>query len=89
MGTIAEITQPRFKCLGIIFLDGFPVSYNARGARDGSPFARRVEERDVNMRVGLEVIGFAGFRVGVEDEIDTAILLRLQLACEVNLQMKR
>lgn len=67
MFPITEIAQPCFKCRGIVFLDNGTVGYDARDARHRGPFAGGVEEGDVDVWVGIDVVGLAGFGVGVED----------------------
>lgn len=72
---VSEVSDPRFELAGVVFPDGFAVGDDLGFAGHGGPFAGGVEEGDVDFRVGLEVVGFAGFSVGVEEEVDTAAFL--------------
>ena len=56
-------------------MDRLTVSDNVGFARDGGPFASRVEEGNVELEFGLEIIGFAGFGVCVEKEVNAASFL--------------
>jgi len=58
-------------------VDEATVGHDLGLAGDGGPFAGVVEEAEVDVGVGLEVVGLAGLRVGVEDEVDAITLLWL------------
>lgn len=73
--TIFEVTEPRLQCWRVVLADRLAVGVDLGGAADGSPFAGTVKEGNVDVGVGLKVVGLAGLGVGVEDEIDTAVLL--------------
>ena len=70
MCAVTKITEPGLQSRGIVFLDGGAVCEDAGLAGDGGPFASAVEEGDVDGAVGGDVVGFAGFGVGVEDQVD-------------------
>ena len=61
--------------LAIILAHGFAISDDGSEATDGCPFVGSVEKRDVDVRVGGEVVRFAGVGVGVEKEVYAAVLL--------------
>lgn len=56
-------------------MDFLAVGLDGRLARDGGPFAAAVDEADVDFWVGFQVVGLAGFGVGVVDEVDAVALL--------------
>ena len=72
---IAEVTEPRLERWGVVLLDCVAVGLDDGFAGDGGPFTGVVEEAEVDVRVGFEVVCFAGFGVGVEDEVDGVFLL--------------
>lgn len=53
-----------------MFVDEGAVGGDGGFAGDGGPFAGGVEEGDVDVGIGFEVVCFAGFGVGVEEEVD-------------------
>jgi hypothetical protein len=59
MFSITQVSQPCLQRRRIVFLDDRAVSDDLRGSGNGGPFARRVQEGDVDVRVGLDVGGFA------------------------------
>jgi len=75
--SVAEVTDPCLERGRIVLVDEATVCHNLGLARDGGPFAGVVEEAEVDVGVGLEVVGLAGLGVGVEDEVDAVALLRL------------
>lgn len=80
MCPVAEIAEPGFERGRVVLLHHSAVGHDGRDSGDGRPFARGVEECDVDVWVGDDVVGLAGFGVGVEDEIDAAgFLLLLEL----------
>lgn len=79
VGAVAEVAQPRLQLRAVVLLDGGAVGDDAGRAGEGGPFPGRVEEGDVNGGVVLEVVGFARFGVGVEEEVNAAALLGLGL----------
>jgi hypothetical protein len=72
MFPVSQIAQPCFKTRRVVFLDGFAVSQDAGDPRDGGPFPAAVQEGDVDVRVCGEVVCFAAFGVGVEDQVYAA-----------------
>ena len=72
MLSVAEVAHPGFQRGRVVFVDEGAVGGDGGFAGNGSPFARGVQEGDVDIGVGFEVVGFAGFSVRVEEEIDTA-----------------
>lgn len=72
---VAEVTQPRFERGRVVLAYLFAVGLDFGGAGDGGPFAGAVDEADVYFAVLGEVVGFAGFGVGVEEEVDAVALL--------------
>lgn len=75
MRAVVEITQPSFQRWSIVLADEFAVSDDLGFTGDGGPFAAGVEEGDVDFGIGFQVIGFAGFGVGVEEEVEAAAFL--------------
>ena len=76
MCTIFEIAQPGLELLRVVLVDHVAVDDHIGGAGDGGPFACTVEEGHVDVVVFGEVVGFAGFGVGVEDQVDAAGFLK-------------
>ena len=72
---VLEVAEPGFEAGGVVFADHVAVGDDGCFAGDGGPFASGVEEGDVDFGVGFEVVGFAGFGVGVEEEVDAAAFL--------------
>ena len=86
MGAVAEVAEPGFEGGGVVGADFFAVGLDGGGAGDGGPFAGGGEEAEVDFRVGLEVVGFAGFGVGVEDVVDgVALLHRIRVSVPANM----
>ena len=67
---IAEVANPGLELLRVVFLDNIAITDHRSFAADRSPLACAVEEGDIDGRVGIEIVGLAGFGVGVEDEVD-------------------
>ena len=61
-------------------MDEATVGHDLGLAGDGGPFAGVVEEAEVDFGVGIEVVGLAGFGVGVEDEVDAVAFLCVSYA---------
>lgn len=61
--------------LAIILAHQIAVCDDSRKAGNGGPFVARVEKGDVDVGIGGEVVGLPGVGVGVEEEVDTSILL--------------
>lgn len=76
MLAILQIAKPSLQCWRVVFADRLTISDYVGFAGDGSPFAGGVEEGDVDLGLGLEIVGFAGFGVGVEKEVNAASFLR-------------
>lgn len=72
---VAEVADPGLQLARVVFADGVAVRDDGGFAGDGGPLARRVEEGDVDARVFVQVVGLAGFGVGVEEEVETAAFL--------------
>ena len=75
MLAILQIAKPRFQGGRVVFADRLTVSDNVGFAGDACPCARIVEERNINFRVGSDIIGFTGLGIGVEKEVNTASFL--------------
>lgn len=73
---IFEIAQPALERGRIVFVDDVAVGDHGCYPGDGGPFARGIEEGNVDCRVRFEVVCFSGFGVGVEDVVDAAAFLR-------------
>lgn len=72
---VAQVADPRLQRGRVVLLDLLAGGFESRFAGDGGPFAGGVEEGEVDVRVGVQVVGLAGFGVGVEDEVDAVALL--------------
>ena len=55
------------------------VSLDSSVARDGRPFTGGVDEGEVYRFVGSDIVGFAGFGVRVEKEVEAVGFLRMSL----------
>ena len=75
MLAIFQVAKPCLQGRRIVFADHLTISDNVGFAGNRGPFAGGVEEGNVDLRFGLEVIGFAGFGVGVEEEVNAATFL--------------
>lgn len=75
MLAVLQVAKPCFQGRRVVFADHLPVSDNVGFAGNRGPLAGGVEEGDVDLGFGLEVIGLAGFSVGVEQEINAATFL--------------
>jgi hypothetical protein len=75
MLSIAQVTNPGLQAGGVVLVDDGAVGEDRGRAGEGGPFAGGVQEGDVDVPVGGEVVGLAGFGVGVEEEVDAAVLL--------------
>lgn len=56
---IAQIANPGLQMRLVVLLYELPISDDFGGSTDGSPFARVVEEANVDVCVGGEVVGLA------------------------------
>ena len=72
MSAVAQVTEPSLQGRGVVLADKLAVSGDSSGAGDGSPFTGGVEEGDIDGGVRGQVVGFAGFGVGVEEEVYAA-----------------
>lgn len=75
MLAILQVAKPCFQGRRVVFADHLTVSDDVGFARNRGPLAGGIEEGNVNLGFRLEVIGFAGFGVGVEKEINAASFL--------------
>ena len=75
MSAVTQVAKPSLQGCRVVFVDEFAVGRDGGGAGDGGPFAGGVEEGDVDGGVGGEIVSFAGFGVGVEEEVDAARFL--------------
>ena len=73
--SITKVAQPGFQSRRVVFLDDGAIGDDLRGAGHGGPFAGGVEEGDVDVWIGINVRGLAGFGIGVEDEVDATVFL--------------
>ena len=72
---VFQVAEPGFQRRSVVFTDDFAIGDNFGFAGNGGPFAGGVEEGDVDFGIGLQVIGFAGFGVRVEKEINATAFL--------------
>lgn len=72
---VAEITDPRLQRGAVVLMDELAVGDDLGLAGDGGPFAGRLEEGEVDFGVFFEVVCFAGFGIGVEDQVDAVAFL--------------
>lgn len=56
---VAEVAQPRLQRRAVVLVHFLPVRLNRRGARDGRPLARVVQEAQVHGLVGGQVVRLA------------------------------
>jgi len=77
---VAEVTDPCLERWRVVLVHLLAVGLDLGVAGDRGPFAGWGEEADVDVWVGLEVVGLAGLGVGVEDDVDTVALLVQLLA---------
>lgn len=63
MLAVAQISEPCLQGGAVVLLDHLPVRLDVRIASDGGPLARRVDERDVDVRVRGELVRLV--RLGV------------------------
>ena len=80
MYPIAKITEPGFKCWRIVSPHVFTVRDHGRLAANRGPFARAVEEGDIDVGIRVEIVGLSAFRVGVEDQIDPTVFLEILIS---------
>ena len=64
---VTQVAEPCFEGGRVVFLNYGAVGYDGGVAGDGRPFAGRIEERDVGVRVRCDVVSLARFGVGVKD----------------------
>lgn len=75
MLAILQVAKPRFQGRRVVFANRLTVSDDVGFAGDGGPFAGGIEEGDIDLGFGFEIIGFAGFGVGVEKQVNAASFL--------------
>jgi len=83
VNTIAEITNPGLQIRGIVLLDCGAVGDDLAGTGDRGPLSARVDESNVDVAVRIDVIGLARLGVGMEDEVNAAVLLFWQVLVSV------
>ena len=66
---VAEVTQPRFEGRRVVLAHLFAVGFDFGAAGDRGPLAGAVDEADVYLGVLGQIVGLAGFGVGVEEEV--------------------
>jgi hypothetical protein len=76
MCAVTKIAEPGFQGRGVVSLDSGTVGDDAGFARDRSPLAGTVEERDVDSVVGGDVVSLARFGIGVKYEVDATRFLQ-------------
>lgn len=72
---VTQIPDPGLQAFRVVLLDLGAVGLDGGLAADAGPFAGRGEEGQVDVVVEVEVVGFAGLGVGVEDQVDAVALL--------------
>ena len=77
MFAVAKIADPGFESGRVMLADRLTVVDDLGGAADGSPLTRWVQERDIDVRIGLQLVRLPRLGVGVEDEVDVVFLLRV------------
>lgn len=77
MLAVPQITQPRLERRRVVLADHLPVGDDIGCAADGGPLSLAVEEGHVDLGVALQVVGLAGFGIGVEKEIEAAAFLEV------------
>lgn len=75
--TVTEVADPGLERRRIVLLDQLAVRDDLGRAADGGPLAKRVQESDVDVRVGGDVVRLAGLGVSVEEEVDAAGFLQV------------
>lgn len=66
---VAQVADPGLEAARVVLAHDLAVRDDGGLARDGGPLARRVEEGDVDARVGVQVVRLAGLGVGVEEQV--------------------
>jgi len=77
---VTEVADPGLEGWGVVLVDLLAIGLDGGFAGDGGPFAGVVEEAEVDFGVSVEVVGLAGFGVGVEDEVDAVAFLCVSYA---------
>ena len=75
MLAVLEISQPCFQSWGVVFADHLTICDDFGCTGDGGPLACGIEEGNIDFGVVLEIVGFAGFGVGVEEKVDATAFL--------------
>jgi len=76
MDTVTEITKPSLECRAVVLGNKASIRANTSIASNGSPLSRGVDERNVDVRVSIEVVGLTRLCVGVEEKVNAASLLQ-------------
>lgn len=75
---VAQVAHPGAQGGRVVLLHGGAVCDDARRSGDGRPRARCRQERDVHVRVGLQVRRLSGLCVRVEEQVDATGFLLFQ-----------
>jgi len=75
MLAIFKVTEPRFQGGRIVLADRLPVCHDIGFTRNGGPLTGGVDKCNVDFRIGIQVVSFAGLGVGVEKKVDASALL--------------
>lgn len=72
---IPQITDPGLQCRCIMLRHQTTVCFDSCSPRDRRPLARGIDEGNVDMGVGSEVVRLARLGISVEEKVDTVGLL--------------
>jgi hypothetical protein len=76
MDTVTEITKPSLEGRAVVLGNKTAICADTSITSNGSPLSGGVDERNVDVRVSIEVVGLARLGVGVEEKVDTSSLLQ-------------
>jgi hypothetical protein len=78
MDAIAEVAEPSLEGWAVVLSNEATICADAGVSSDRSPLSGGVDERNVDMRVSIEVVGLARLSVGVEEKVNASSLLRVR-----------
>lgn len=78
MLAVSKVSDPCLQSGRVILPHLLAVGLDGGFAGNGGPFAAAGKEGEIDVRVGFEVIGLAGFAVCVEEKVDPVTLLSVE-----------
>lgn len=77
MDAVTKVAEPSLESWAVVLSNKAAVCANAGVSSDRGPLSGGVDERNVDMRVSIEVVSLARLGVGVEEKVNASGLLQI------------